>query len=277
MKRQLDPARILYAVGILFGIAAVLFFARDLVFELSITVRAALLFFAFIACLIGTVAVDRSEYVLGFAVLGAVAYLAFLVYTIPRFDIGSEGTFLALLVSASLFDALGYLFRERELAPSRTTIRFLVVGVILIAMLFIGADVLASGVAYDVNVTDAETIGDRGQVQLGTVTVANRFLFREPIDIPQAFACIYIPGAGDLPMRPHPVHYRVDGERVPDSVPGDATLQVSMTVQLTDDERGSIDGPLQVDRATECPDTSETARILVLFGDNRPLPPETNG
>jgi hypothetical protein len=43
MDLDVDPARILLVVGVLFGIAAVLYFARDIVFELSITVRAILL------------------------------------------------------------------------------------------------------------------------------------------------------------------------------------------------------------------------------------------
>jgi hypothetical protein len=274
VRFDIDPAKVLYAIGFLFGVAAVLYFARDLVFELSITVRSLLLLFTFIGFLVGTVAAGRSEFVLGFAVLGAATYLAFLAYTIPRFNVGSEGTFLALLVSAGLFVALGYLLRERELAPSRSTTRALLVAVVVLAAVSVGADIVASGVQYGIEVNDAATPGERGQVELGTVTLETRFLFREPIDVPRAFACIYVPGATEFDMRPQPVDYRVDGDRLPDSLPGGQTLQVSMSIRLSDEETAALDGAIPIERASNCPETSDTARVLVLFGEDRPLPPE---
>lgn len=274
MRFDIDPGKVLYAIGIVFGIAAVLYFARDLVFELSITVRSLLLLLTFIGFLIGTVAADRTEFVLGFAVLGGATYLAFLAYTIPRFNVGSEGTFLALLVSAGLFVALGYLLRERELAPARSRTRALLAAVVILAVVSVGADIGASGVDYGIAVNDAATPGERGQVELGTVNLENRFLFREPIDVPRAFACIYVPGATEFDMRPQPVDYRVGGDRLQDSVSGGQTLRVTMTIQLSDEETAALEGPIPIERASNCPETSDTTRVLVLFGEDRPLPPE---
>lgn len=273
MNLEVDPAKLLYAVGALFGVAAVGYFARDLVFELSITVRALLLLLAFVVLLVAALAAARHALVLVFAVLSAAAYLAFLAYTLSRFDVGADGTFLALLVSAGLFLALGYLVRERGVSPSPTTTRSVAVAVVLVAALLVGADVAASEVTYDVSMEDAAVVDDRGEVVLGALTVANRFVFREPIDVPQAFACIYVPAMEEYDMRPHPVQYRVDDGRVPDSVGGAGTITVTMTVRLSDEEAATVDGPLPVELADACPDAGDDPRIVVVMGEDMPRPP----
>lgn len=273
MNFEVDPAKVLYAVGVLFGIAAVAYFARDIVFELSITVRALLLLLAFIALLVAALAAARKTFVLVFAVLAAAAYLAFVAYTLSRFEVGADGTFLVLLVSAGLFLGLGYLVRERNFSPSSTNARYAAVVVILVGVALVGADIVASEVTYEVDLNEAANVGDRDQVVLGTMTIENRFVFREPIDHPQALACIYIPAMDEYDMRPHPVEHRVREGRVPDSIPGAGTLTVTMTVRLTDEEAATIDGPLPIERAEECPEPGDEPRIVVVTGNDMPRPP----
>lgn len=273
MNFEVDPAKILYAVGVLFGVAAVAYFARDIVFELSITVRALLLLLAFIVLLVAALSAARKTFVLVFAVLAAAAYLAFVAYTLSRFDVGADGTFLVLLVSAGLFLGLGYLVRERDFSPSSTTARYAAVAVILVAAALVGADIVASEVTYNIAVEDEAVVGDRGQVVLGTLTMENQFVFREPIDRPQALACIYVPAMDESDMRPHPVEYRVGEDRVPDTIPGAGTITATMTVRLTDEEAATIDGPMPIERAEECPEASDEPRIVVVTGDDMPRPP----
>lgn len=273
MNFEVDPAKILYAVGVLFGVAAVAYFARDIVFELSITVRALLLLLAFIILLVAALAAARKTFVLVFAVLAAAAYLAFIAYTLSRFDVGADGTFLVLLVSAGLFLGLGYLVREREFSPSTSNARYAVVVVFLLAVALVGADVVASEVTYEVDLNDEATVGDRGQVILGTLTMENQFVFREPIDRPQAFACIYVPAMDEYDMRPHPVEYRVGEDRVPDSIAGAGTIPATMTVRLSDEEAATLDDPLPIENAEECPEAGNEPRIVVVTGDEMPRPP----
>lgn len=273
MNFEVDPAKVLYVVGVVFGIAAVAYFARDIVFELSITVRALLLLLAFIALLVAALAAARKTFVLVFTVLAAAAYLAFVAYTLSRFEVGADGTFLVLLASAGLFLGLGYLVRERNFSPSSTSARYAAVAVILVAAALVGADIVASEVTYNVNVEDEAVVGDRGQVVLGTLMMENRFVFREPIDRPQVYACIYVPTMEEYDMRPHPVEYRVGNDRVPDTIPGSGTITATMTVRLTDEEVATVDGPLQVERAEECPEASDEPRIVVVTGEGMPRPP----
>lgn len=272
MRFDVDPAKVLYAVGVVFGIAAVLYFARDIVFDLSITVRALLLLLAFVVFLVAAVGSDRTSVVLVSSVLSAAAYLAFLGYTLSRFDVGADGTFLALLVSAALFLGLGYLVRERRIFPSPRTARYAVVGVLLVAVLMVGVDLIVSDVGYDVTIEDEGVVDDGGEVVVGTLTVDNQFVFREPIDVPEAFACLFVPGMDEYEMRPQPIQYRVGEDRVPDSVPGGTTITARMTVRLADEEASTVDGPIPIERVDTCPDESENPRIVVVMGDDMPRP-----
>lgn len=273
MNLDIDPAKILYAVGAVFGIAALLYFARDIVFDLSITVRAILLFLVFVLFLFGAVAASQSLVVTVSSVFAAAAYLAFLWYTLSRFDVGADGTFLALLVSAILFMGLGYAIRERGVKPMRAQARYVIVGIVLLGAVFVGADVAASGVTYDVDIADEASIESDGDVAVGTLTVDSDFVFREPIDAPRAYACIYVSGLEEYEFRPQPVQYRVGDDRLPDTVPGTGSITASMTVGLTEDERRNVSGPIGVERAETCPEDSDESRIVVVLGDDIPRPP----
>lgn len=270
MDFDIDPAKVLYAVGVVFGVAAVVYFARDIVFELSITVRALLLFLAFAVLLVAGLAATRQAFVLVSAVLSAVAYLAFITYSLSRFEVGADGTFLALLISAGLFLTLGYLVHERNIAPSATTALYVIFGMILIGVVLVGADVAASDVTYNVTLQDEADFNDRGEVTLGTVTVENQFVFREPIDLPQAFACTYLPDSGSRLL---PVQYRVDTGSVPNTIPGSRTMTVMMTVRLSDDDAAAVGNQVPIERAETCPETSDDPRIVVVTGDDVPRPP----
>jgi hypothetical protein len=272
MNYDVDPSTVLTAVGVVFAVAAVAYFARDIVFDLSITVRSLLLFLVFLALLVGALASARHSIVVIESVLAAAAYLVFLAYTLSRFDVGADGTFLALLVSAVLFLALGYLLQERDVSPSSGTARAAVVVLVLVGVALIGADVAASEVTYDVQIGEEATVGENGRTNVGTLTVTNEFFFREPVDEPRAFACIYMPGT-EHEWRPQPIEYQVTDGHLPNRISGAGTVKADMTVRLADDEQAAVNGPIPVERVDSCPETAESQRILVVLGDDVPHPP----
>jgi hypothetical protein len=273
MDLDVDAAKVLYVLGVLFGIAALLYFARDIVFELSITVRALLLFLAFAALLVGALVARGTPSTLVSSVLSAAAYVAFLGYTLSRFAVGADGNFFALLLSAGLFLALGYLVREREMRPSRRTARYALVGIALLAVIVVGADVLASDVTYEVTIDESATVDENGRAVVGTTTVTNRFVFREPIDVPRRTACLSLPDVPEYDGRPLPLQYRVDGERVPSTIPGRATYEARMTVRLHGDALDAVDGPLPISEAADCPADRDERGIVVVGEGGSPRPP----
>lgn len=74
-------------------------------------------------------------------------------------------------------------------------------------------------------------------------------------------------------MRPHPVDYRVGDDRLPARLPGSETITATMTVRLSNEEAATLDGPISIDRADECPEPGDTPRIVVVIGDEMPQPP----
>ncbi|MFB6222774.1 MAG: DUF1109 domain-containing protein [Haloarcula sp.] len=60
MRLAIDSGKLLYVLGILFAIAALLYFVRDVVFGLSITVKSALLLLGFIAFFVAGIALERD-------------------------------------------------------------------------------------------------------------------------------------------------------------------------------------------------------------------------
>ncbi|MHB9288822.1 hypothetical protein ACKVMT_17475 [Halobacteriales archaeon Cl-PHB] len=272
MRLNVDPAKVLYVVGVTFGIAAVLYFARDIVFDLSITVRAMLLLLAFLVFLLGAVAAEQPVVVTGSSLLSAAAYLAFLGYTLSRFDVGADGTFLALLVSALLFIALGYAVRDRQVAPARRQVRYVIAGIVLVGVVFTGADVAASGVDYDIEIADDASVGADGEVVVGTLTIESTFVFREKLAAPRAYSCIYVPDMTDYEMRPHPVQYRVGEDRLPDTVPGTRSITASMAIRLTKQEVQNVSSRIPVERAEACPEERDEPLVVVVLGDDIPQP-----
>lgn len=201
MDLDLDGGTILYVLGIGFGLAALAYFARDVVFALSITVKAALLFLAFLGFLIGGIAMDRDVLDRIAMVLSAAAYVVFLVYVITRFDFAATGVFLVLAASGMLFVTLGYVLRERSpTIPARTA---KIVGVVLVlsGILLVGADVATAEVQYSVELEETVTATaqtdappDQGapsqEIAVGTLVATNEGPFTRSMDLPVLRGCV---------------------------------------------------------------------------------------
>jgi len=139
MRFTIDSGKLLYALGVLFAAASLLYFSRDVVFDLSITVKAALLCLAFVALFLAGLTVQRDVLdVVAFALAG-VTYIVFVGYVVFRYDPGETGTFLLLAFSAALFVALGYLLREGTLAVPRRQAATVAAGLLLVSVALVGS------------------------------------------------------------------------------------------------------------------------------------------
>jgi len=267
VKFEFDGAKVLYAVGVIFGVAALVYFARDLVFDLSLTVKALLFLVGFLALFVAASAVQRAGLDAVLYVLSAATYVAFVAYTLGRFDFGDTGVFVALAASSALFVALGYLHRERGLRTDAGTARRAVAILLVSATLLVAVDLAVGGLVYTAAVADETAVDDRQGVALGTVTAENGFVFRETTDFPRATACVYTDERRD-----QPVEYRGDADywSTPDSVGGGGTAEVELWTWLTDEERTAVgNGTIPVERADSCPAESAVTepKIVVVFAE----------
>ncbi|MEF8785668.1 MAG: DUF1109 domain-containing protein [Haloarculaceae archaeon] len=201
MNFDIDSAKLLYALGVLFAAAAFVYFIRDLVFGLSITVKALLLFVAFVGFFITSLALQRDILDVVALALSALAYVVCLGYVLARYNLGDTATFLVFAGSAILFVGLGYLLREQSPSLSLRTAGYAILGLAAISAVLVGADLADGGVTYTMALNETVTVSGPGdspvdrdlvpaEAHIGTVTATNDFLFTRPLDLPTLRGCV---------------------------------------------------------------------------------------
>lgn len=273
MKFDVDSGKILYGIGVVLAIAALLYFIQDLVFGLSITVKAVLLFLGFVGFFVVGTAIDRDVLdAVAFALSGA-AYLVFLAYVIWRYAVGETGTFLLLALSAALFIGLGYLLRERD---PRTPVRvagYAVGALLLVSVALVGVDAAGGGVTYDLQTNESvsvepverdhppgeEYVGET--VRIGSVTATNEFVFRRTLDLPSLSGCVVGTDAPD--ERFAYVSYDEASYERPDALGGGESLTFGVTADVPVSVNATEPVDFAVEHRQSCPDGADRPTIVV--------------
>jgi len=276
MNLDIDSGKLLYALGVLFVAAALLYFVRDVVFDLSVTVKAALLFVLFVVSFLTGLAINRDALDAVAFALSGIAYVVWLGYVIVRFDPSEVVTFLLLAASGALFVGLGYLLREREVAISRRTVGYAVVGLVAFSVVLVGADAVGGGVAYTVETNETLTVAppssgqDRGVVwverRVGTVTATNGFLFRRTLDLPDPRGCLL---GAELPQPDNEVYLRYEPpsyERA-DTIAGGTSQTFVLMADLPVDTNQTSSTAYRVERGTDCQGDREVPTLVVSLGE----------
>jgi len=259
MRLAIDSGKFLYALGVLFAAAALLYFVRDVVFELSITVKAALLLLGFIAFFVAGVTLERDVLdVVAFALSG-VTYVVFVGYVVVRYSPGETGTFLMLAASAGLFVGLGYALRAGVPAPSRRTAAVALGGLLVASVLLVGADAVSGGVTYDVQTNESVTVsvpesaqgsGSYPPVrkQLGTVAASNPSPFLRALELPSLSGCLV--GPPDNPRED--VWVNVDRDWDDDTIAGATAKSYAITGEFRLDTNRTEQVTFAVERGVDC-------------------------
>jgi len=277
MNVEFDGATLLYALGILFALGAFLYFVRDVVFGLSITVKAVSLFLAFLGALLVGLAVDRDRGALdrvAFAI-AAIAYAVFLGYVVTRVGIDETGTFLLLAASAGLFVALGYGVQQREVAVTPRAAGYALLGLAAVGILLAGADVAAGGVTYTVELDETATVaspdgdvGDReavpAEVRIGTLTASNGPVFRRPIDLPSVRGCL---AGTDAPAEDVRVRYRPPEYERPGQLPGGGERSYGIEARMVLPTNRTEERTVAIERASDCQVTRSEPTLVLVFGE----------
>ncbi|MCU4802178.1 hypothetical protein OB920_17520 [Halobacteria archaeon HArc-gm2] len=266
MGPSLDRTAALYAVVGLAGLAVVAWFLRNVFFDLSLTGRAVLLGLTFVAFLVGAGFHPWQE---GFGLLAVTFFFFSVVYGSLAYDVG-RGT-AAILLFGSMWVAIGlaYLLHEGWLALSAAEARYALLGVLLVSVSFVGADLQYGEVDYDVELREEVTVTvavEDGtdplaqQVVLGTATATNTFAFREPVAFPDLRVCVYSPAR----MADRGVFYDDGSSPFSRSVGGHGTLTTNVTIGLSSEEATVVNGTLPVERAESCPGERDEPGIVVV-------------
>ncbi len=264
MDLDVDATTIMYGVGAVFGVVAVLYFGRAFLFGLSTATKSFLLFLGFCGFITAGLVVRQSLLATLCHLLGAASYLSFFLYTALTFTFSTDQTFLFLAVSSVLFIALGYLIREDRLEIGWDRAKKLFAGIGVLALVLVGIELLGPPVTYE---TDLYETADYQEydVALGTMTVENGFIFPRSADLPEYEACFYYNDS----MRRSDVYYedRIDtiGARTTETVTVTARNPVS-----PEDMVGVVEtSEISVQQRESCPETIEGDGIVITEVDER--------
>jgi len=272
---DVDSGTILYALGVVFAALATLYFLRDVVFRLSVTVKALLLLFGFVAFFVAGVAIQRDVLDTVAFALSVVSYVAFVAYVIGRHNPGETGVFLLFILSAGLFIGLGYGLRERGLSVSTRTAGYVVLGLAVASAVLVSADALGGGVSHEFEVDDSVTFtapasedarrSENLKRTVATVTATNEFVFRRPVALPEIESCV----AGDqrLPAdvdANYKNYWQLSGE----TIAGGDTQTYEVVTTIYWEENASQGTTLAVERGDNCDDQRAQPTLLISFSED---------
>ena len=277
MVPSINGETLLYALGVAFALGTLAFFARDVVFDLSITVTALLLFVAFAAFLVAGLAVDHGSLgSVAFAVSG-LAYVVGLGYVVTSYQPSETGIFGLLAASTILFVGLGYALQEGRLALDRPTARRVLVGLAVVGVLLVGADSIGemtSTVDLDDEVvlngtmepSDGPVVfGDR---RIGSLTVRNPTLFTRTVDLPSLEGCLV--GIDDRRRAGVDLGYEPRSYQLADRLGRNEELTADIRLRFDLPANATAVGqPIPIERADSCAVTRSQPTLLVVESDNR--------
>lgn len=272
MALGLDREKLLYAVGILLGVAATAYFGFQLFDQVSPVTTAFLLFAGFLCFLVVGIGFDVETLDVVAYALAAGCYLVFVAYVLSRFDVGDGGTFLLLAGSSALFIALGYLAQRDSLVIERRRAKLSVVAVLLVAVALVGVDLVGPQPTTDAEFEESVEVPDvRDRATVGTVTVTNGFFLPRRADVERYHACIY-----GLEYRPAPLEYRPSLGSPLLSGGESRSYDLALPGFVFYDDNGTRrEGfrnleTVPVETAPECPERSDEPKVVVV---QRPAPP----
>lgn len=273
MRLAIDSGKLLYALGVLFAAAALLYFVRDVVFDLSVTVTAALLFIAFVAFFLAGITLQRDVLDVVAFTLSGVSYVVFVGYVVVRYDPGDTGIFLLLALSAGLFVALGYGLREDILTVSRRRALTVAGGLLLVSGVLVGADALGGGVTYDIDTEASVTVEPvttdephdhvARTVRIGTVTATNEFVFIRTMRLPSMRGCLV--GTVGFPRNEAFVEYE-HGVSRPDTIAGGTSRAFPVQARVPVDANETDTVTYAVERGEDCDVQRDRPTLVVTVG-----------
>ncbi|MEF8771382.1 DUF1109 domain-containing protein [Halodesulfurarchaeum sp.] len=276
MDFDIDGGTLLYILGIGFAFGALTYFVRDVVFSLSIPVKAAILFLAFLSFLVGGVTMDRDVLDHISLILSGAAYVVFLVYVVVRYDLAATGIFFVLFGSAVLFVFLGYTLRTKRPTISPRTATIIVTVFLVVTVLLVGADITSAGMSTNVDVNETITVSAPAdappdeemvpaEATVGTLTVTNDGPFTRPLSVPELSACLAgqnLVAGGDVYLDYHPRSY----DR-PDTIAGGASHTAQITARLPI-PNGTDEMTYSIEQRAECEVAGHEPTLVI-------HPPET--
>lgn len=271
MSFDIKGSHLMYIVGIVLGIIAVVYFGREIIADLSPTIKATLLLTAFPTFLSGGSLIKKRILDKLFYVLSVFSYLVFLWYIFHTFELGSNTIFIALVISSIIFIGIGYQW-EKGIKIRKKWKKIILVVLIVFAIVLVSYDVAGAQPSYKLDLENNvnfegvwERMG-RPRQYIGYLVVKNDFLFSRHTNPPDLSACLYTPEKHDTYL-----HYPTWelGQ-----VSGRATEQIPIAVSFPKSSKTSepptymenIES-LPIEVVSSCPDKVVEPKLVISTGE----------
>lgn len=211
--------------------------------------------------LFGTYTPQKLETLLLYG-LAAFTYIVGTLYTVSTFNIGSDGSFLILLISAVVFAGLGQLLTEKRSSLPKNKFMIGAAALVLIGLSITLFDLSGPQPSYSLNLNDQVELTESEPTTVGDLAVQNNFIMPRTVDIPRYEACVYTPERRDAMVNMEDSYSldMIDGGEVKE-------LELTVRTRTRHDEEPEELGNFTVERAENCPDSSEENRIVVTSAD----------
>lgn len=266
MAFDIDNSHVLYGLGAVLGVFTVLYFGLEVILSLSPATKSFLLLSgsASFFVLAGYLKTDIIETVL--YLLSGFTYLVFTGYTLIRFELGSEITFLFLAASSALFIFLGYKVSEDGLGIEGERYKQVLAGLAAVSAVLLVFDVLGAQPGHNLQLDDEVELSAGEEAVIGTYTVENNFLLPRDAEPRRYSSCIFSDGERvrrayssiDWPDREPGMLYSGD------SVRGNITASVQEVSVEHENETVNVLGTYSVELQDFCPENVEGNQVVVV-------------
>ena len=260
MDYDIDPSTAMYGIAAFLGALTVIYFGSSLIFDLSPVTKALAFFSSFAVFLTASLYLSGENRIQSMLSLGlaGVSYLAFLAYTLGKFEVGAEGVFTSLLLSSMLFLVLGYLASHERLEIGKKHMKYFLAVILVCGGALILIDVFGAQPSYSVGLQDSVTFGPGDDVVFGTLTVSNSFFLPREVSAPSFRSCI------GLEESERGFYVDVDTD---DVVSGLSEKDYNLSVGLPSRRFINNSRTFQVQRTDSCPEQRDNETIYVFQHD----------
>jgi hypothetical protein len=189
MDLDFDESWFLYGTGALLGVISILYFGLELIFDLSPTVKSAVLICSSAAFLLSGELTDSKLLRNSVNLFSGVTYLSFLIYVILRFNPSETSIFGLLAISSVIFTVMGYLRSRKGFELGYENSKKLLTGLGVFLALIIIFDVTGAQPEYKFELKEEVSVNN-SKIVLGDFVVENRFPLSRNIELPDYDGCL---------------------------------------------------------------------------------------
>lgn len=198
---SIEPSLVVYAFGAIFGVLSILYFARDILLSLSLTVKSMIMYAFSLSLLVLGISVGNSTLSIILLVIGGAGYAISSFYFVRWYNRERMGRFILFAISSVLFVLLGWLISSGTTSNLSIQNAGIISGVLILVSIVASIADWKEGKTVHYDASIREKVGEDGEI--GTIKISNNSrMFRKRFSTPNVNGTIEINNFSDgVPIR----------------------------------------------------------------------------